>query len=288
MDLAYDDIATELPDGRGYSMLVRAGDSNATDGTTLFVASTDAEDRALDVVKQDWRLSEFRANPVILDNHNPTRVVGRALEARVPKAGEPGDIGKLMIRVQWDQSNPDPSIRSVGHQHLNRFRNAGSVGFKAAKTTARNKLAADHPAFREPVKVETWWGGTIENAGKYYEGNNLLEFSSATLPMNPQALQRALGMGDPEAQYHERMAELDPSDIDRRLKLLEQTLTRKLAEEIREYCAANPAALTDLLLPDLRASKGFGDLVRGLVDAVPSTVNRKSYEAMVLEYMERP
>lgn len=163
--------------------------ANVDDGTTLFVASTDDEDRYGDVVRQDWRLKNFLKNPIILDNHIPLRVVGRATSATVPRIGE--DAGRLMIRVAWNDNHPDPAIRGVGHDHRNGFRNAGSVGFKAGKRTARNKLPPDHPAYKEPVKVETWWGGTIEVVGDYLEQNELWEFSSATIPANPNAAQRA-------------------------------------------------------------------------------------------------
>lgn len=160
--------------------------------TTLFVASTDTPDRAMDVVKQDWRTADFNRNPVIFDNHDPRAVVGRGVSATVPKVGE--DAGKLMIRVAWNVDSPNKAIAAVGLDHLNGFRHAGSVGFRSRKTTARNKLPPEHPAYQEPIKIETWWGGTVEVAGNYYEGNTLLEFSSASLPMNPEALQRSVGI----------------------------------------------------------------------------------------------
>lgn len=171
-----------------------SADPEAIPGTTLFVASTDTPDRAMDVVSQSsWKLANFRANPVILDNHNPTRVVGRAIDTKVPRTGP--DAGKLMIRVEWDMENPDPSIRSVGHQHMNGIRRAGSVGFRSGKKTLRSKLPADHPHFQEPVEVETWWG-TEMASGTFFEQNELLEFSSATIPMNSEALQRSLLAGN--------------------------------------------------------------------------------------------
>jgi hypothetical protein len=137
--------------------------------TTTFVASTDRADRARDIVAQDWVLDRFLANPVILDNHDSRRVVGMATRAAV-------EDGRLVIEVAWDLESPDPSIAAVGHQHLQGFRRAGSVGFRAGKVTFRADLPDTHPAYGE--------------RGYFYEGNELLEFSSATIPMNPDALQR--------------------------------------------------------------------------------------------------
>ena len=219
-------------------------DPGAVPGTTLFVASTDTPDRAMDVVSQSsWRLANFRANPVILDNHDPRRVVGHAVDVKVPRTGD--DAGRLMIRVKWDLESPDPSIRNVGHQHLSGIRRAGSVGFKAAKKTARNKLPTDHPHYQEPIEVETWWG-TETVAGTLYEGNELLEFSSATIPMNSEALQRSLLRADPPAE--------DPA-ADAEAELPE--FVRLLTDD-----AAIRSAVLDALWPDamgrLAASLGDG------------------------------
>lgn len=294
-DLGIGDIATELDEGRGNAIVVRAGESDKAAGTTLFVASTDDEDRALDVVRQDWKLAEFRSNPVILDNHNTLRVVGRGIEAKVPKAGEGGDIGKLMIRVQWDLEAPDPSVRTVGHQHLNGFRSAGSVGFRSGKKTARNKLPTDHAAYREPMKVESFWGGSYEYAGYYFEQNTLMEFSSATLPMNPNALQRALGgqpAATPEAQMLERLRELDPADVLRRLAVVEQTVDRAIAQDLRTALAdeATRAGVLGLLLPDLKASMRsdpeWSRLLRGLVEAVPVRTTNLAARVLALAASE--
>lgn len=288
IDLAAGDIATEHESIAGASaIVVRAGQSSASDWTTEFVASTEDEDRAMDVVRQDWRLAEFRANPVILDNHNPMRVVGRGDSAKVPKAGEGGDVGKLMILVRWDKDSPDPSIRTVGHQHVNGFRSAGSVGFRSGKKTLRSKLATDHAAYREPVKVSSPWGD-YEYSGYYYEQNTLLEFSSATVPMNPKALQRAMAG---EVQLAERLAEIDTADLARRLAVVEQTVTRDLAADLRSHFAdpALRADLVSLLVPDfqaaMRSDAQFARIVRGLVESTPTP--RKGLASLILANLEK-
>lgn len=238
------DVAQPLERGL-LGQLVRALDSNMDSGVTTFVASTDDEDRAMDVIRQDgWRLKHFRDNPVILDNHDPLRVVGQATRATVPNAGD--DAGKLMIDVKWDLTNPDPSIQAVGHQHLNGIRRAGSVGFRPGKKTERSDLPKDHPAYRDPVEIETWWGGSFEWAGWYFEQCELLEFSSATVPMNPSALQRS---------YLEALGARAPDDVEGRLHVVGQTVPRSVADELRR-ALGDPAmrkSLVELLWPDLLA-----------------------------------
>lgn len=241
-DLA-DTCCDEPEGGNGMrTVLVRAGTSDANARTTLFVASTDREDRAGDVVKQDWRLANFRRNPVILDNHFPLRVVGRGDNATNRRLE--GGSQQLEILVRWDLDNPDPAVRSVGHQHLNGFRSAGSVGFRPSKRTLRNKLAPDHPAYKEPRKVETPWG-SYEVVGEYLEGNELLEFSSASVPMNPDAVQQS---------YLARMSELAPDDVVGRARVTAETVTAAagadLVSMVRGLDDAGRGQLADLLWPD--------------------------------------
>ena len=180
-------VSSVADDAALLGWLVRSGESSKDEGTTTFTASKAEPDRAMDVIVQNWRLENYRNNPVILDNHNHTRVVGMAEDARVPR-----DVGSLQIRVKWDLDNPDPSIRAVGWQHLNEFRRAGSVGFRAGKRTKRDKLPKDHVHYQEPIEVESDWGGKYTISGTLFERPELLEFSSATIPMLPSALQRDL------------------------------------------------------------------------------------------------
>jgi hypothetical protein len=254
------DVCHQRADG-GSSVLVKAGESDKQSGTTLFVASTDAPDRAMDVVRQDWRLRSFRSNPVILDNHDTRRVVGRATEVTVPKVGD--DAGRLMIRVAWDMDSPDLSIRNVGHQHLSGIRRAGSVGFRAGKRTERHKLPQDHAAYQEPVEVDTWFG-KMKVSGYYLEANELMEFSSATIPMNPEALQRSyFGKVD---------APPAPAAV--------------LAEMLRTARPEDVHALAAVVLDEFRSLPAFADVVRGLVEAVPANKPpAPSVAALVLRHL---
>lgn len=207
------------------------------DGVTRFIASTDTEDRAMDVVNQNWNLASFHANAPILDNHNPHRVVGVGTRAEVVN-------GKLEIDVRWDDDNPDDSIKSVGHQHRKGIRRAGSVGFRAGQVIERDKLPKDHKHYRTPVKIETAYGDFM-HAGLFYDRPELLEFSSATVPMNPEALQRGL---------FARAAERSP--IDELIAWLERATPDQLAR-------INAALIAKTSNPDEDFAAGVLRLLKG-------------------------
>lgn len=238
------------------ALLIRAAPARE-DRRTLFVASTADEDRAGDIVAQDWRTSEFRANPVVLDNHSPYRVVGRGVEAGIKR-----DTGNLEVLVEWDLENPDPSIRAVGHQHLNGFRAGASVGFRSMRKVQRHELPKDHPAYREQQSVDVGWGSIKLGSGMYFEKNVLLELSSATIPMNGRALQRPARGSAPAAAPADPKALSDLADvvsriedpIERAAAIARHTLHSSLAAELVTVLRADPAVRRAVL---------------GLVDAGP-------------------
>lgn len=151
-----------------------------------FTLSTSDEDRALDVVVQDWArsrgegLRDFRANPVVIDNGDPMRVIGRALSVDVVS-------GVLEGRIAWDTGNPDPKLASAAQQHERGFRHSVEALFRSGRVTKRSKLPPSHPHYRAPTKIETEWG-SHEVDGYLFEQNTLLALSSATIPRNPSTL----------------------------------------------------------------------------------------------------
>lgn len=150
-------------------------------GSTLFVASTDDEDRHGDIVRQDWKLAEYRSNPVILWMHDHMQApIGRAKSARTV-TGEDGR-SRLMIDVEWDASGVNPLAETIAAQFANGYLSTGSVGFVPNKRTFRNQLSEDHAAYKPLGKGESQW-----MHGMYLEQNNLLEFSATTIPANPNA-----------------------------------------------------------------------------------------------------
>jgi hypothetical protein len=155
-----------------------------SDGSTLFVASTEDEDRHGDVVEQGtWRLANFRRNPVILHEHGGgmcanTTVVGRGVARIVTSTKAEKPSKRLEIRVFWDDHPTNTLGQRLAHQHRDGFRHAGSVGFRPGKRLLRRDLPDDHPA-----KVGK------DGHGSLFRHNELLEFSSVAIPANPQALQ---------------------------------------------------------------------------------------------------
>jgi hypothetical protein len=271
------DFMLELADGgvqRGWRGLVpqvkAEEDSEHIEGTTLFVASTSTPDRAMDVVCQKtWRLAHFRANSPILDNHNHYRVVGEGLDPKVPRKGP--HEGRLMLRSRWDLDNPDMSIRGVGHQHIKGIRKAGSVGFRAGKKTLRNKLPAEHEHYFEGIEVETWWGGKTLVTGFLYEQCELLEFSSATIPMNPEALQRSiLGTPSPAPGLTDKGAVHDFR------QWLDDEANQKIAVDL----------LWQPILAKVRADDTFRRIVRAAIDAGPPAEPVPSLASLVLAQLE--
>jgi len=243
------DLAVPVDGRKGLlSTILRAGPSDKDAGTTFFVASTPDEDRALDVVRQDWRLRNYRANPVILDNHNSRRVVGRGEKATVAKSGD--HAGNLTILVRWDIGSVDKAIAAIGDQHLNGFRSCGSVGFRIGKMTMRNKLPQDHAHFSEGREVDSQWG-KYKVVGRYLERNELLEFSSATIPMNVGAAQ--------QRSFLEELAGLDVDDVEARAKVTAQTVRNSIGDDLvamvrgldPEQRAALAGDLGELLWPDV-------------------------------------
>lgn len=222
------------PDGLANGLTVRAAEGGEAGRSTLFVASTPDEDRALDVVRQDWRLRNYRANPVIFDNHNSYRVVGRADRVGVPK-----ETGNLEVLVRWDLESPLPEIRAVGHQHLNGFRSAGSVGFRSGSITRRDKLATDHEHYREAATMPSPYG-EWKWAGLLYEKNELLEFSSASVPMNPYALHKPAGDSGKAFDLAEYLEHVEDPLV-KAWTIARETTPRATADDLFTACTRDEA-----------------------------------------------
>lgn len=201
-----------------FDMLIRAGESaKGDDGriSTDFIASTASIDRMGDVVDQGtWRLAAWRKNPVILYEHAPP-VVGRG-SARVDR-----EAGQLQIKVEWDIGEHNPIGTLAGHQHLNGFRSAGSVGFMPGKAISRLDLPDDDP--RKASKDTPRW-----RAGHVFSHNELLEFSSVAVPANRDAVHLS--------SY--ATATEDPSEQIRRF--VEESTSKAVAAAILDAVHADP------------------------------------------------
>ena len=135
--------------------------------TMSFIASTDRADRYGDIINQDgWDLASYRANPIVLLNHDHHSLpIGRG----VVSVGEKG----LMIDVEFDMA--DPRAAEIAGKAARGFLGAVSVGFTPIKSTPRTELATDHPAYSQ-------------RGGVFFDSAELLEVSVVTIPANADAV----------------------------------------------------------------------------------------------------
>ena len=132
-----------------------------------FTASTNTADRYGDIVAQNWELEAYRANPVVLLNHDQFSLpIGR------------GSVGinenELVIDVEFDMD--DPRASEVARKAKSGFMNAVSVGFRPLASVPRSELPPDHYAYGQK--------------GAFFERSELLEVSVVTIPANPDATAR--------------------------------------------------------------------------------------------------
>jgi HK97 family phage prohead protease len=147
--------------------------AEAQDGEhSVFIASTDAVDRAGDIVEQDWHLEAYAANPVVLWAH-------RYDVAPVGRGTAVVEDGRLMLRVAWDTASATGA--EVMRQVRQGFLSAVSVGFRPGESVPRRGLEDGDP--RKGAD------------GYVYRRNHLLEVSVVPVPANPQAtvVSRAIG-----------------------------------------------------------------------------------------------
>tara|TARA_R110001592_G_C13038581_1_gene739054 strand:- start:301 stop:1077 length:777 start_codon:yes stop_codon:yes gene_type:complete len=132
-----------------------------------FVASTSNADRYGDVInnKTGWNLKAYRANPVILLNHN-------ANSLPIGKGSVDVVDGQLMVDVEFDMD--DPQAAEVARKTKAGFLNAVSVGFNPIESTPRSMLEKSHPAHGL--------------SGQYFDKAELLEISIVTIPANGEAV----------------------------------------------------------------------------------------------------
>lgn len=152
---------------RSFSTVIKA----RTNSTTTVIASTPTPDRYDDVVAggKEWLIDKYLANPVVQFGHDYSiPPVGKTEKLTTDKDGN------LIATIRWDDSPTNPLGQTVAAQFRDGFMSAVSVGFQPTRSTPRNKLAPDHPAYGAK--------------GMYFEGNQLLEISAVPVPANGEAL----------------------------------------------------------------------------------------------------
>lgn len=125
------------------------------------IASSETEDSWGRVVKQDWDLTRYKANPVVLMNHDAQSLpIGRSENVRVEK-------GKLLATIVFADALANPAADYVWNSIQQGSLRAISVGWKPGS-----------------VAETTVDGRDVVVMSK----NVLMEISLVNLPANPDAL----------------------------------------------------------------------------------------------------
>lgn len=145
------------------------------------VFSTKNEDRHRDVVHQNWDLSEYKENPVVVDSHNyrsVTKVVGRVTQISV-------ENDKLQGVVQF-AVDENPRAKIAFDLYAGGFVKGFSAGFIAEEFNDK---------------------GEIEKA-------KLFEISTVSIPANAEALakQKGFSIGDLYKKDEEEVIEDEESE----------------------------------------------------------------------------
>ena len=194
---------------------------------TTFIGSTAAVDRADDIVDQKtWKLGEFKANPVILQGHNPGKpVVGKAVSVEVR---EHEGQQTLMFDVKFDDHATNPDGQRIARQIREGFLSAVSVGFRSADVVSRRSLHDDDERKGEH--------------GVLFRENTLFELSVVAIPMNQEALAVSRGL-----KHAEQAA--DDARVKASLIRLIESGDPDVARAVEAVRLAAPAIDTDDALP---------------------------------------
>ncbi|MDA1256937.1 MAG: HK97 family phage prohead protease [Chloroflexi bacterium] len=166
------------------STVVGKAPGEETGGTLTLVASTDAEDRAGDVISAaGWDLAAYRENPVFLWAHDYRRpAIGRSVRTWVQDG--PGG-GRLMATIEFA---PTPFAQEIRSLYAAGFMRGVSVGFRALE-----------------IEPRTGVGG---RRGVSFKRQELLEISAAPVPVNPGALVRVVARDGGESGGSARAEEM--------------------------------------------------------------------------------
>ena len=180
-----------------------------------FVISTESVDRMGDTISvKGWELENFKKNPVVLFSHmHFMPPVGRAIEiAKRPKKRTLEAVAEFLPR------DIDPFADSIFQMYLNGFMRATSVGFMPIEWEIVNEDGDDKERPRNSID---------------FKKQELFEFSTVTVPANPDALMGARSKGIdtmPFKQFAERT--LDEYEV---LKQRGFILPRKQLEQLRKH-----------------------------------------------------
>lgn len=144
---------------RSYGFSVRA---MAEEGRSVdVVASSEDIDSWGEIVVQDWDLSRYEKNPVVLYGHNSWGLpIGHASNVRVEK-------NQLLATLKFVDARANPLAEQVWQGIVQGSLRAVSVGFRCKQ--AKSQVVGDRTVF-------------------VLSGNELLEISVVPIPANPEAV----------------------------------------------------------------------------------------------------
>ena len=138
-----------------------------------FVMSTDDEDRARDIIAQDWDLSQFTANPVAPWSHDYTMPsVGSWRNVGVHQGPNGAQLRGTLVPLALPSY---PLSVTVAEQLRAGVLRSVSVGLYPRAVLSRGSLEQDDPSYSQM-------------GGYYIMGPTLLECSPTPMPMNQNAL----------------------------------------------------------------------------------------------------
>ncbi len=188
---------------------------NASDESRSFdfVASSAAVDSYDEIVEQDWDLSRYRSNPVVLWNHN---ISARGLmpdgESALP-IGKASNVrvegGKLLATITLASAKANPMAERVYHLLKEGILKAVSVGFVPGEVRLEKRANGDE------VYV--------------LAQNELHEISVVPVPANPEAVRRSANLEQLRARMPKTATPPVPEE-ERDMTELEAKLAAKAAE----------------------------------------------------------
>lgn len=144
-------------------IIFKAGAQSASDPWT-FVMSSPTKDSYGDVVVQDWKLQQFKRNPIALWMHNSSTPIGTWEDVKV-------EGGRLIGRLKLAARGTSTLIDTLWSLVEQRILRAVSVGFR--------------PGRAEPLDTKD------PHSGYTLAENELFECSLVSVPANPDALSLA-------------------------------------------------------------------------------------------------
>jgi len=234
---------------RTFGVTTRADSLDEKARSVEVVASTAALDSYDEIVEQDWDLSRYRANPVVLWAHNSVGLCGPAEDA-LP-IGFASDVRvegrSLMARLHFVTEDAAPMAEKVWQGFKQGSIRAVSVGFRSHK----------------PVKETQPDGSELVRLTE----NELFEISACPIPANPEAVARSAERNRAQAlRLAATTQDKGTKTMDAEKKIAELTAENEAlkaasstaAEALTESKAATEKALAEKVEAETRAQAAEG------------------------------